>query len=145
MASITAENADVSVRDLTVLYGRIHAQNIILTDQTVVYAAPDNGDIIGLTNISGPHRDYSGELLDILQTEDRVEDEKMKEIGELLNIQVEADSRKYETIVPTHAERMSAANSSTSRWNWLWNPHIDWDELRQAARRHWIRPRRGGH
>ena len=145
MASITAENADVSVRDLTVLYGRIHAQNIILTDQTVVYAAPDNGDIIGLTNINGPHRDYSGELLDILQTEDRIEDVKMKEIGELLNIQVEADSRKYETIVPTHADRMSAANSSTSRWNWLWNPHIDWDELRQAARRHWIRPRRGGH
>ena len=139
MASINAGNADISLRDSTVLYGRVHGKEITLTDQTVVYAAPDNGDVIGLTNLKGPHRDSAGELLDVLKTADRVEDAKMVEIASLLNIPVEADSRLQEVTISVAAAQPQAASRSRSNWNWALNGKIDWYELRQAARRFWVR------
>ncbi len=144
MASISASNSEITLQDSTVLYGRIHGRKITLTDQTVVYAAPDDGAVIGLTTIKGPHRNTSGQLREVLKTTDRVEGLKMAEISQLLNINVVADSRIREIPTPAVAEIASSASKSSSQRHWDWNSQTKWGKFRQAARRWWVR-RQGGH
>ncbi len=61
--SIIAPGGEVSIRDDSVLHGRILAGDVELGDRAIVYALPDDGRVIGLTTPVGPHREDDGHLI----------------------------------------------------------------------------------
>ena len=87
-AVIIAPDADVRVEDDVLLHGRIVADAIEIGGRAVVYAAPDDGSVVGLTSPQGPHRDEDGDLLAAVQTEDRTSDDAIEAIAEELETPV---------------------------------------------------------
>jgi hypothetical protein len=69
--SIVAPEGGVEIRDDAVLHGRILAADVELADRALVYARPDDGQVIGLTTPSGPHREDDGRLIEEARASDR--------------------------------------------------------------------------
>lgn len=61
---IVAPDGSVVVEDDAVLHGRIVAAEVDLRHRATVYARPDDGRVVGLTQPIGPHRDEDGTLLE---------------------------------------------------------------------------------
>jgi len=69
--SIIAPDGDIEVRDDAVLHGRILGGDVELSGRALVYARPDDGQVIGLTTPAGPHREDDGTLVTELTGDDR--------------------------------------------------------------------------
>lgn len=87
-AVVIAPDADVRVEDDVLLHGRILADEIEIGGRAVVYAAPDDGSVVGLTTPQGPHRDEDGDLLTALKVEDRTSAEAVDAISDALETPV---------------------------------------------------------
>ena len=87
-AVIIAPDADVRVEDDVLLHGRIIADGIEIGGRAVVYAAPDDGSVVGLTSPQGPHRAESGDLLAAVRTEDRTSSDAVDAIAEAIDVPV---------------------------------------------------------
>lgn len=61
---VVAPDGSVVVEDDAVLHGRIVAAEVDLRHRATVYARPDDGRVVGLTQPIGPHRDEDGALLE---------------------------------------------------------------------------------
>ena len=83
-AILIAPDSDVHVEDDVLLHGRIVADTIEIGGRAVVYAAPDDGRVVGLTSPQGPHRDEDGDLLPALQVEDRTSVDAVDSIAEAI-------------------------------------------------------------
>ena len=68
--SIVAPGGTVMIRDDAVLHGRILAADVELGGHALVYARPDDGQMIGLTSPIGPHREDDGLLIAELASAD---------------------------------------------------------------------------
>lgn len=87
-AVVIAPDSDVRVEDDVLLHGRIVADAIEIGGRAVVYAAPDDGRVVGLTSPQGPHRDEDGDLLPALQVEDRTSAAAVDAIAEAIEVPV---------------------------------------------------------
>ena len=87
-AVVIAPDSDVRVEDDVLLHGRIVADAIEIGGRAVVYAAPDDGRVVGLTSPLGPHRDEDGDLLPALQVEDRTSAAAVDAIAEAIEVPV---------------------------------------------------------
>ncbi len=87
-AVLIAPDSDVHVEDDVLLHGRIVADTIEIGGRAVVYAAPDDGRVVGLTSPQGPHRDEGGDLLPALQVEDRTSVDAVDSIAEAIETPV---------------------------------------------------------
>lgn len=87
-AVVIAPDSDVRVEDDVLLHGRIVAEAIEIGGRAVVYAAPDDGRVVGLTSPQGPHRDEDGDLLPALQVADRTSVAAVASIAEAIETPV---------------------------------------------------------
>ena len=87
-ATIVAPDARARVVDDAVMYGRMVASRVELRDDALLYARPDDGSLIGLTTIAGPHRDEAGFLNPLLTSPDRNCPSVLQQIAESMGIAV---------------------------------------------------------
>ena len=86
--TILAPDAKARILDDAVMHGRMVASRVVLRDDALLYARPDDGSVIGLTTIAGPHRDEDGFLNPMLTAPDRTSSGVLQEIAEALGITV---------------------------------------------------------
>lgn len=86
--TILAPDAKTRVFDDAVVHGRMVASSVELRDDALLYARPDDGSVIGLTTIAGPHRDERGYLNPMLTTPDRGSLDVLEAIAEAIGIAV---------------------------------------------------------
>ena len=98
-AVVIAPEADIRIDDDVLLHGRVVADGIEIGGRAVVYAAPDDGSVIGLTNPHGPHREEDGDLLDVLQVEERTTDAAIEAIADAIGTPVVALEESDESSV----------------------------------------------
>ena len=105
--TILAPDAKVKMIDESVLHGRIVAKRAELRDAAILYARPDDGRVIGLTSIAGPHRDEDGFLHSLLTGSDRGDIRVLQQIAEELGMAVCATgsfAHPSETSIDARAE-----------------------------------------
>ncbi|MCP4833162.1 MAG: hypothetical protein GY895_00215 [Phycisphaera sp.] len=109
--TIIAPEANMHVVDSAVLHGRIVAARVEFRNEAMLYARPDDGRMIGMTSLSGPHRDGEGLLKAVVQTPDRGCPAVLEEIAEALGVAVCATGTialPSETAIATRAGKVEA-------------------------------------
>ena len=109
--TIIAPEANMHVVDSAVLHGRIVAARVEFRNEAMLYARPDDGRMIGMTSVSGPHRDGEGLLKAVVQTPDRGCPSVLEEIAEALGVAVCTTGTvalPSETAIATQAGKVEA-------------------------------------
>ena len=136
MATVFAPESSLTVSGSTVFYGRAMARRIDLTQESVVYAMPDDNMPIGLSATAGPHRaEDSSRLHEVVCTSDRLSPEAMNQIADTLGAPVCANGETIEPTVPEIAEDVVVDSLSDDAYPRRWSRWLN----RMANRRGWIR------
>ena len=107
--TVIAPDAVVRILDDSIMHGRLVASRVELRDDALLHARPDDGRIIGLTSIAGPHRDEQGYLNPMLTSPDRAIAAVLQEIAEAMGIAVCATgsiAHPSESSVEAEADRI---------------------------------------